>query len=91
MQSVRQILPQKTVRLRAAPTDCGRAHLPAGVKAIAKASGAREIFYSEDWTVPAKIERASHTLSDQFDAFGRIDELKGFDPAEDHSKNQHLI
>lgn len=59
--------------------------------AIAKACGVREILYSEDWTVPAKIERAYHTLSDQFDAFGRIDELKGSDPAEDHSESQHLI
>jgi dCMP deaminase len=56
--------------------------------AIAKASGVREIFYSEDWTVPAKIERAYRILSDQFDSFVRISETNGSDPTKGHSETE---
>jgi len=56
--------------------------------AIAKVSGVREIFYSEDWTVPAKIERAYRTLSDQFYSFACIDELRGSGVTESQSGDQ---
>ncbi len=45
--------------------------------AIAKASGVRKVFYSEDWTYSGEIERVYRALSSQFDSFSRVVELQG--------------
>jgi deoxycytidylate deaminase len=42
--------------------------------AIAKAAGVREIFFSEDWTVPKQIEGVYGALSSQFDSFSQMAE-----------------
>ena len=42
--------------------------------AICLAAGVTEIFYSgEEWEYPADVERIYHVLSDQFEAFGRVE------------------
>jgi len=45
--------------------------------AIAKASGVREIFYTENWAYSTEIEKVYGTLSTQFDSFSRVAELHG--------------
>jgi deoxycytidylate deaminase len=40
--------------------------------AISKAAGVHEVFFSEDWKVPEKIEQVYRSLCEQFAAFGRV-------------------
>jgi dCMP deaminase len=42
--------------------------------AIAKAAGIRRIYFGETWTYPVEIEAVYGKLTDEFDAFSRIDE-----------------
>jgi dCMP deaminase len=50
--------------------------------AIAKASGVREIFYGEEWTLPENVEKVYHALSDEFDSFGHVADFEGSEVTE---------
>lgn len=50
--------------------------------AISMAAGVREVYFSEDWTVPESIEKVYRALSDQFDIFCHLVDLKDSQPTE---------